>query len=179
MSHGMRSIKYEELEQQVSVWRDCFEEITAKATPFGNDDPIKAYLIPAGPIHRAAGKTGCQAFGMGERIAELEAQLAEANGALREVERAIENVARLRSRLAACRDQRGAADQRIAELERQLADMRKTLENVAHAVKIAHMNSRGIRLAPERRHTMTLLQGAEERLSAALARAPANGTDGG
>lgn len=61
------------------LWRDCFEEITAKAAPYGSgppDDPdrIMAYLIPAGPIHRAAGKTSCQAFGLYERLRTLEAE---------------------------------------------------------------------------------------------------------
>lgn len=71
-----------------------------------------------------------------------------------------------------------ALNERIAELERQLADMRETLGNVAHAVRVARMNSPGIRLVPERRRTMALLVEAEERLSTALARAPASGPKG-
>jgi hypothetical protein len=55
------------------TWRSCFEEITAKATPYGSgpsDDPerITSYIIPAGPLHRAAGKTGCQSFGFTEAL---------------------------------------------------------------------------------------------------------------
>jgi hypothetical protein len=64
---------------QVAMWRDCFAEITAKATPYGSDDPIKAYIIPAGPLHRAAGKTDFQMFD-GERfMTELTAHVRDMN----------------------------------------------------------------------------------------------------
>lgn len=63
-----------DLEAQVAVWRDCFEEITAKATPYGVDDPIKCYIIPAGPLYRAAGKTRCQAFDMDANLREALAE---------------------------------------------------------------------------------------------------------
>jgi hypothetical protein len=56
----------ERLLKRANIWRDCFAEITAKATPFGahQDDPerIVSYIIPCGPIHRAAGKTNFQFF---------------------------------------------------------------------------------------------------------------------
>jgi hypothetical protein len=62
-----------EAKAQGERWRAAFEEITAKATPYGSgpaDDPdrITSYIIPAGPLHRAAGKTGCQAFGLKESV---------------------------------------------------------------------------------------------------------------
>lgn len=66
--------------------RDAFLEITAKARPFLFDpkDPerIIAYVIPCGPLHRAAGITG-QLFdgekymeAATDRIRELEAEIA-------------------------------------------------------------------------------------------------------
>jgi hypothetical protein len=75
------------LQQQRDMWRDCFEEITAKTTPYGSgppDDPerVTRYIIPAGPLHRAAGKTGVQAFGMQDRIRELEEALRGALNAM-------------------------------------------------------------------------------------------------
>lgn len=61
-------------------WRDCFAEITAKATPltFDEKDPerIISYAVPAGPIHRATGKMGFQFFG-GEEAAKQWQQRAE------------------------------------------------------------------------------------------------------
>jgi hypothetical protein len=72
--------------EMLAIYRDIFAEITAKAKPYGEDvdDPERVvnYIIPCGPIHRAAGKLGFQMFN-GEkyladaiaRIAELEAQI--------------------------------------------------------------------------------------------------------
>ncbi len=83
--------EYEKAQQMLDatplqVYRDIFNEITAKAIPFltAPDDPgrILSYIVPCGPIHRAAGKLSHQMFD-GEthlaaaiaRIAELEAEL--------------------------------------------------------------------------------------------------------
>lgn len=53
-------------DEGVTVYRDIFAEITAKATAleFDPKDPerIVAYRVPVGPIHRAAGKLGFQMF---------------------------------------------------------------------------------------------------------------------
>lgn len=61
--------------------RDIFCEITAKATPYGSgppDDPerVMMYLVPAGPIHRAAGKLGYQMFGGEQHLAQARAEIA-------------------------------------------------------------------------------------------------------
>jgi chaperonin cofactor prefoldin len=142
---GQMLCRAEAAEGELAVWRDCFEEITAKAAPYGADDPIKAYLIPAGPIHRAAGKTGCQAFGMGERIAELERQLAEAESRIADLEAAAQDRFRgeWKTRVGNpfFKAAKAAADERMVALklearsnlahaedaERQLADMRAAL----------------------------------------------------
>jgi len=69
--------------EALKAHRDCFAEITAKATPcqYDPNDPerITAYVIPAGPLHRAAGKIEGQMFdgethlkAAAERVAELE-----------------------------------------------------------------------------------------------------------
>jgi hypothetical protein len=70
---------------KVLLWRDCFEEITAKAAPYGSGPPedpsrIVSYLIPAGPLHRAAGKTGCQAFDAARWIADVRSVKADLSG---------------------------------------------------------------------------------------------------
>lgn len=70
-----RAEKADELDRRTHVetlYRDIFAEITAKVTPLTTDpnDPerIMSYAIPAGPIHRAAGKAGFQMFGGEEAI---------------------------------------------------------------------------------------------------------------
>ena len=73
---------------QIEVYRDIFNEITAKAVPFltdpNDEGRILSYVIPCGPLHRAAGNAGHQMFdgerhlaAAIERIAELEKQLRE------------------------------------------------------------------------------------------------------
>lgn len=51
----------------VDLYRDIFAEITAKAIPVcapTSDDPerVRHYIVPVGPIHRAAGKLNFQMF---------------------------------------------------------------------------------------------------------------------
>jgi len=82
-----KMIEREDAKPLLRLYRDCFNEITAKARPFLFDpnDPerIIAYIVPCGPLHRAAGTLGHQMFD-GEkymeaatnRIRELEAIIA-------------------------------------------------------------------------------------------------------
>lgn len=51
----------------IALYRDIFAEITAKAIPVcapTSDDPerVRHYIVPVGPIHRAAGKLNFQMF---------------------------------------------------------------------------------------------------------------------
>lgn len=51
----------------IVIYRDIFAEITAKAIPVcapTSDDPerVRHYIVPVGPIHRAAGKLNFQMF---------------------------------------------------------------------------------------------------------------------
>lgn len=52
--------------EQIETYRDIFAEITTKAKPYLYDpnDPgrVVAYVIPCGPIHRAAGRVSHQMF---------------------------------------------------------------------------------------------------------------------
>lgn len=67
------------LRNLVATYRDIFAEITAKAIPVSDpssDDPerVRHYIVPTGPIHRAAGKIGFQMFGGEELIKRLLAE---------------------------------------------------------------------------------------------------------
>ncbi len=61
-----------------ATYRDVFAEITAKAVPAGDSDPVRHYRIQAGPIHRAAGKLGFQMFDGERHLARAVADLAAA-----------------------------------------------------------------------------------------------------
>lgn len=69
----------------VALYRDIFAEITAKAIPVcdpKSDDPerVRHYIVPVGPLHRAAGRLHFQMF-------NGEAHLARAVGRINELER--------------------------------------------------------------------------------------------
>jgi hypothetical protein len=60
--------------------RDIFAEITAKAIPVcdpQSDDPerVRHYIVPVGPIHRAAGKLNFQMFDGERHLAEAVAEI--------------------------------------------------------------------------------------------------------
>lgn len=75
----------------IALYRDIFVEITAKAIPVidpDSDDPerVRHYIIPVGPLHRAAGKLSVQMFdhekymkNVVERLRALEVKVDELN----------------------------------------------------------------------------------------------------
>lgn len=70
----------------LATYRDIFAEITAKATPVcapAGDDPdrVRHYIVPTGPIHRAAGKLNFQMFDGEAHLARAIADLARARNA--------------------------------------------------------------------------------------------------
>lgn len=68
--------------ESVSIYRDIFAEITAKAIPVcdpTSEDPdrVRHYIVPVGPIHRAAGRTGFQMFDGEKHLADAIAKIRE------------------------------------------------------------------------------------------------------
>lgn len=75
----------------IALYRDIFVEITAKAIPVtapDSDDPerVRHYIVPVGPLHRAAGKLSVQMFNheaymkdVVERLRQIEGRIEELN----------------------------------------------------------------------------------------------------
>lgn len=68
-------------DERLKLYRDIFAEITTKAVPIcdpTNNDPerVRHYHIPAGPLHRAAGKLGFQLFNGEQHLANAVAEIA-------------------------------------------------------------------------------------------------------
>lgn len=75
----------------IILYRDIFAEITAKEIPVSDpesDDPerVRHYIVPVGPVHRAAGKLNFQMFDHEKymrdvvtRLRDLESKVEELN----------------------------------------------------------------------------------------------------
>lgn len=75
----------------IALYRDIFAEITAKAIPVcdpesADPDRVRHYIVPVGPVHRAAGKLTFQMFNheqymqdVVKRLREIEKQVEELN----------------------------------------------------------------------------------------------------
>jgi hypothetical protein len=78
------------LQAEIDKYRNCFAELTAKAAPYGSgpaDDmhKISSYVIPAGPLHRAAGQVEGQWFDGITHLAQAQADAAAYRDALEEI----------------------------------------------------------------------------------------------
>lgn len=73
-------------DERLKLYRDIFSEITAKAIPVcdqNSNDPerVRHYIVPVGPLHRAAGKLGFQLFNGERHLADAVNEIARLKAA--------------------------------------------------------------------------------------------------